>query len=557
MRSLRLGIFAFAVMLTDLATAGEPQYALRYLQEESGQRTLLSQGWEQGRKSSDDQSVSVTAVPDMVIEHKELSKGRIVKVTSASEARVRSYLSDKSITLDEPLGDPSIHDEVVTLVNNGPSANRIDLVFMGDGYTNSEREKFFSDIRHLVEQLFVYDTFKSYLPIFNVHAVFRASAESGIGRILPKRTAYKLFRDGNTLRSIYPGNKPAIRASCHQAPGCDYPIVIANDPYYGGLGGEFAISTSSPESGIIVLRHELGHQVGEIGEEYDGGGYFGANHADSLAEVTWNHWLSGPLVAEPIVARYISWPWLNLSSGPVNLNFSSDGRQSSYLIRLSASGMQHDDDIQLSLDGEPIALQSPHTTDRVFFNVSREQGFGAGAHRLTVSEGERDGDNWLSSVTVHEYGRNFHADDNYIGAYPVFKSVGRSEGYRPTNEACLMRNMQSEQFCSICKENNWLKFFHKIGMIDSLSIDRTVTPNVVRLLTPHLGQLRSEPIIGEEIEVHWLRDGVEVPELRGLFEWPIATADQGHVWQADVIYHTPEVRVDSLGLLHKRSGITL
>ena len=38
---------------------------------------------------------------------------------------------------------------------------------------------------------------------------------------------------------------------------CDFPALIANDPYYGGLGGEFIISTSSKTSGSIVLRHEM------------------------------------------------------------------------------------------------------------------------------------------------------------------------------------------------------------------------------------------------------------------------------------------------------------
>jgi hypothetical protein len=52
--------------------------------------------------------------------------------------------------------------------------------------------------------------------------------------------------------------------------GCDYPSIIGNDPFYGGLGGEFVIATESETSGTIVLRHEMGHNFISVGEEYDG-----------------------------------------------------------------------------------------------------------------------------------------------------------------------------------------------------------------------------------------------------------------------------------------------
>ena len=68
-------------------------------------------------------------------------------------------------------------------------------------------------------ELFAGDTLRSYLPIFNVHAVFRASAESGIGKNdRPKNTAYRLYREGNTLRAIFPGDSSAAHDSCSQAP---------------------------------------------------------------------------------------------------------------------------------------------------------------------------------------------------------------------------------------------------------------------------------------------------------------------------------------------------
>ena len=43
------------------------------------------------------------------------------------------------------------------------------------------------------------------------------------------------------------------RDTCALAPGCDFPSLIGNDLYYGGLGGEFTISTSSDTSGTALL----------------------------------------------------------------------------------------------------------------------------------------------------------------------------------------------------------------------------------------------------------------------------------------------------------------
>merc|ERR1712185_522878 len=60
----------------------------------------------------------------------------------------------------------------------------------------------------------------------------------------------------------------------------EYIVLLAHDKFYGGLGDEIAIVSSSPTSGRIGFRHELGHNFADIGEEYDGGqDYSGGNFA--------------------------------------------------------------------------------------------------------------------------------------------------------------------------------------------------------------------------------------------------------------------------------------
>ncbi|CAG7829172.1 unnamed protein product, partial [Allacma fusca] len=133
--------------------------------------------------------------------------------------------------------------EVVKIVDGGDQANRIDVVFMGDGYQQSERGKFFDDIQRLTKEMFEGTTFRSYLPLFNIWAIFVASVDSGIGYYnVPKDTPFQLYRINGTVRVIQfdEENREYARTVCllTGTSGCDYPSIIANDDFYGGLGGE-------------------------------------------------------------------------------------------------------------------------------------------------------------------------------------------------------------------------------------------------------------------------------------------------------------------------------
>ena len=521
-----LGVFAIFFSLTT-ARAATQITTLKILKSESGEYTLLSKSVNshaEGVTGIETASLEVHEYPQFIVEHQHSAFGpRIIEITSQSESQITDWLASHHVLPMVNSHKSLVQDEVRTIINGGPTANRIDLVFMGDGYTESEREKFFSDITRLVNDMFIGKTFTSYLPIFNVHAVFRASSVSGIGHGSSINTAYGLYREGETLRASYPGNGAAIRESCRQAPACDYPVVIANDPYSGGLGGEFAISTSSPTSGTVVLRHELGHNFGLVGEEYDGGGYFGANHSTSFSSPSWKDWATdrGAIRAEPMVARHLSWPWQKLDRGSFTANMSSNGEYAVTRIRISASGIETPDTLSIKLDDQEIEFDSPNRLDRSFVNIEVPN-LSSGPHKLVFKENIADHNNWLSSLTVHEYARDFHGDPEYLGAFPNFAEDLSLDGYRPTDESCLMRNMTHEFFCSVCQENNWGNFFKKITLIDQFSAVRSQsavgTPTInAELKVLSLGQFRTagSGAPGETLEIQWFGDGQELTEYRG------------------------------------------
>lgn len=63
----------------------------------------------------------------------------------------------KSVKVLEPIvvsHSKQQQPEVVKIVDSGDQGNRIDVVFMGDGYTAPERQAFFDDIARLTEEMF-------------------------------------------------------------------------------------------------------------------------------------------------------------------------------------------------------------------------------------------------------------------------------------------------------------------------------------------------------------------------------------------------------------------
>jgi hypothetical protein len=337
--------------------------------------------------------------------------------------------------------------------------------------------------------------------------------------------------------------------------------VIANDPWYGGLGGEFAISTSSIQSGTVVLRHELGHNFGRVGEEYDGGGYFGANHASDTSSIGWRHWAndSTPRIREqPMVARFLGWPWHDFKNGPFEARFKSNGQYAKTVIRFSASGFGSPGSLEVRLDDTPVQFKEPESADRTFVDIEIPSGLTTGDHVLVfrpVGDGAAARGQWLSSLTVHEYAADFQDDPGLVAAFPVFDKYRSVAGYRPTNESCLMRDMTHQHFCQVCQENNWMKFLDRIELIDQASMrksDKGIASAEVKTL--ELGQFRrlGEGPVGEKIEIQWFADGKELTDFRDMARWEAKSPVAAGRLEVEVKLISPEIRNDRFGLTEQR-----
>eukprot|EP00755_Sulcionema_specki_P032153 Sspe_Gene.98132::Locus_71596_Transcript_1_1_Confidence_1.000_Length_1846::g.98132::m.98132 len=561
------------VLLLAAVVHGRPAFPQSYhiaLLREGHTCTVVDKGWGQVHRLALS-SVYVTEAPEWHecdLNGGGESKAKFMNFYGPKEHEVIAKVNEvctAGVNATLPRSLPKKDNvEVRKLVGSGDSSNRIDVVFMGDGYTLDERGKFFRDMERLTQDMFTDRTFRSYLPVFNIWAIHVPSVESGIGtHSTPRNTAFGLYRVGTELRGVYTSKPADARAACRLADGCDFPSLIANDDYYGGLGGEFVIGTRSETTGTVVLRHEMGHNFVNVGEEYDDGSvYRGVNNDNTLTNIKWAHWLSDPKETIPeqrAVQRIGAYPWHDLAKGKQTFRFTSDGTYRRWYMRFTLSGCDVPGAVKVTLDGNVLNWQptQPPTLDRQFYVFSdMTNGFRAGEHELVFEQGEPPAPGkparQLCSLSLNEYGseEEFRWENDFVGAYPTWDVRGR-KSYRPQNEMCLMRNMSSSDFCVACREGMWWQFFMRMSAIDRVEVHHELFRTHVKVVTVPLGQFRDPPVPGlnDRLDITWEHNGSPVPELTGYFSWDRTTASSRGRWTATVVYKTEEVRVDPNGLL--------
>lgn len=174
-----------------------------------------------------------------------------------------------------------------------------------------------------------------------------------------------------------------------------------------------SVVTASPHNGAAVLRHELGHSIIAVGEEYDGGQvYRGVNSARTTSSVPWTQWYTNPS-SEPKIQRsnmpIQAYPWtmLNVSSS-WNAQFSSAGVYDNMELQFSISGVLASSDLRVELDGKDLGWEVNEIVgmDRWIYNMKFDEALSPGKHTLTfaLQNEEREGTAQLCNLQLLEYG---------------------------------------------------------------------------------------------------------------------------------------------------------
>ena len=156
-----------------------------------------------------------------------------------------STVVDPDSRFVNPVDRPPL-GEVWALQENGPPSKKVDLLVIGEGYTEAELPKFHADARRLVDALFEEEPFLSRRSDFNVWGLDLPAGESGVSRprcagVPPHAAVVRVQTSSIPSVTCLTYDNRALRDAASAAP-YEFLEIVVNEAQYGGGGS----STSRP-----------------------------------------------------------------------------------------------------------------------------------------------------------------------------------------------------------------------------------------------------------------------------------------------------------------------
>lgn len=161
----------------------------------------------------------------------------------------------------------------IPIVVNGPSPDKVDLLIIGDGYTQQQMGKFIADARRLSKHLFDVSPFKERSKDFNVWALTVPTPQAGVSRpstgsyhASALNARYDIF---GSERYVLTTDNRALREIAQYAPYEFIEILVNNDTYGGGgIFGQFSTAAAGNDWANYLFVHEFGHHFAGLADEY-------------------------------------------------------------------------------------------------------------------------------------------------------------------------------------------------------------------------------------------------------------------------------------------------
>ena len=219
--------------------------------------------------------------------------------------------------------------QIDRLQGGGSPANRVDMLVVGDGYTNAQHSLFDADAAILHDAFFGLTPYKEYQSFVNWTTAFIASNQSGAdhpayqagctqatccsdpdaigdahaGQFVD--TAFDATFCAYNIQRLLVVDDASVLAAAAAYPDWDKIVVVVNDDTYGGSGGSLSVTSTHAQAPQIVL-HEYGHSFTGLADEYDspypgfpacsdtGGTPCEPNVTNQTiaAQVKWNSWFT-------------------------------------------------------------------------------------------------------------------------------------------------------------------------------------------------------------------------------------------------------------------------
>ena len=156
---------------------------------------------------------------------------------------------------------------------SGDPAGKVDLLILGDGYTQAELPKFEAKARQLAAHLFTVSPFREHAGDFNVWALAVPVPVSGVSR--PSTGVHHASATGlrydicGSERYALTLDNRKFRDLAQYAPYEFVEIVFNNETYGGGgIFGQFSTAAADNDWIDYLFVHEFGHHFAALADEY-------------------------------------------------------------------------------------------------------------------------------------------------------------------------------------------------------------------------------------------------------------------------------------------------
>lgn len=156
---------------------------------------------------------------------------------------------------------------------SGDSKDKIDIVFVPEGYTSNEMKQFRKDCETSMKAILSHKPFDTLADRFNFILVEAPSKHSGVS--LPRQGEWKNTAVGSSFDTFYSNRyltTSNIRKLYDILDGipCESIIILANTNEYGGGGiyNNYMLSAAHGRDNKSVIVHEFGHSFAGLGDEY-------------------------------------------------------------------------------------------------------------------------------------------------------------------------------------------------------------------------------------------------------------------------------------------------